>query len=316
MATKRTRKVAVDDAVEKKKPGRPKKQTVICDIEMRGVVSAPVCPDDIIELVYGDPMMFKKILQLCKAFGVNNLELHFTTDSAKLLMRDHLGKSTIVVTVHGKCMNLYHCRSSVRLCTRREDLELVLNNLNKNHYKITFLVKEELKTTLFVVVKDTELNNDDTYEVEMTLIPDDTDYLARPADSDENYPLKFKIPSKHFKNKVCNTNKISDTFTIQKCGTEALQLTCDKTGKVSWTGAYNDATKIDLQSKLSPNDIFNVSVSIAYIKPFSDACIGDETLIAVDKREKISFTTWMNENGALGPACTIKVFTEIKDYGK
>ena len=57
----------------KKKPGRPKKKPVAVPVEFLGIVGAPLAPDDVFEMSYNNPSMFKKILQIEKGYEPENL---------------------------------------------------------------------------------------------------------------------------------------------------------------------------------------------------------------------------------------------------
>jgi hypothetical protein len=303
---------AVADLAGKKKPGRPKKKIVTMPVEVHGIVDKPVNEEDLLELVYCNPTLFKKLMQLYKAFEVSEVEMNFEPKGVKIVTKDHLGKSTIYTTIDGRCMNLYYCKSPIRICVKRENLDRVLGTLGKNHYKITFILKENYRSTMYLIIKDIEYNNDDSYEIDVVFKPEDA-VQNEIKNDDTNYPIKFKISSKHFKTKIGNIRKLSPTFTIQKCGSESLQFTFDKAQKVNWTGVYNDSDKIDLKSTLAEDEIFNVSVVIDYIKPFSNSNIGDEVFIAADKRERMSFMTQLDKKD-IGYAACVKIFTDINTY--
>lgn len=302
----------VNNSAEKKKPGRPKKKISTVPVEVHGIVDKPVNDEDLLEMVYCNPNMFKKLLHLYKQFEVSEVEMNFDAAGVKIVTKDHIGKSTIYTTIDGRCMNLYYCKMPIRVCVKRDNLERVLGTLGKNHYKITFILKENYRSTMYLIVKDLEYNNDDSYEIDVVFKPEDP-ARAEARDDDTNYPIKFCISSKHFKTRINNIKRLSSIFTIQKCGEDPLQFTFDKAQKVNWTGVYNDSEKINLKSTLAPDDVFNVSVFIDYIKPFSNSNIGDEIFIAADKRKKMSFMTRLDAKD-IGWACYVKIFVEIKEY--
>jgi len=295
----------------KKRPGRPKKEAPTINVETHGVVAAPANEDDLVELVYCNPMLFKKLFQMYKAFEVSEVEMDFTKEFVKIITKDHLGKSNIYTTIFGRYMNLYYCREPTRVRIRRDNLEKVLSAIGKNHYKLTLILNRDHRSHMYLIMKDIEYDNDDSYEIDV-LIKQDAEVVVV-NDNDTAYPISFKMSSRHFKTKINNIRKLSPTFTIQKCGGEPLQLTFDKAQKVNWTGIYNDGAKINLKSRLAPEDVFNVSLVIDYIKPFSNSNIGDDVVIAADKREKMSFTTFLDKKDN-GCAAEVKVFTEVKDY--
>ena len=296
---------------ERKKPGRPKKKAVTVPVETHGIRAEPSDPTNVLELVYHNPSLFKKLMQLYKAFGVSELDLDFTTTGLKIFMKDHLGKSDIYTSIEGHYMNLYYCKQPVRICVKRENLERVLSNLSKNHYSISFILKEEnFRSMLYIAVSDVEYDNDNSYEIDVSYKVED---IAAVKNDETNYPIKFKVTSRHFKATINSIKKLSKTFCIQKSGNEALQLCYDKVQKVGWTSVYNNNEKIELKSTLGPEETFNVSIYIDYIQPFSNSNIGEDVYIAADKQQKICFSTFLDkkENGF---AAAIKIFTEIKDY--
>lgn len=302
---------APDNAPKKNKPGRPKKKVVSVPVEVHGIVEKPANPEDVLELVYCNPLMFKKIFALQKAFEVSEVEMNFDPTGLRIVTRDHLKMSTIYTIIDGRCMNLYYCKEPIRICVKRDSMEKVLGSLEKNHYKISFLLKENYRSTMYIIVKDMEYNSDDSFEIDVVYKPEDA---VEQTYDDTNYPIKFKISSKHFKMRINNIRKLSPTFTIQKSGNDPLQLTFDKAQKVNWTKVYNDSEKIALASTIAPDDLFSVSVVIDYIKPFSNSNIGEEVQISADKRERMSFMTRLDKKD-IGWAALIKIFTEIKKNG-
>jgi hypothetical protein len=301
---------------KKRSPGRPKKARPVAPIKVQGIVGAPESPDDLLEMVYCNPMMFKKLLALYKAFEVSEVQMNFDPKGLKIVTRDHLGKSTVYAIIEGRCMNFYYCKQPLRICVKRDSLDKVIGNLGKNHYNITFILKEDYRSTMYIIIKDLEYNSDNSYEVDVVFKPEDN-ALAEMKDDDTEYPIKFKLSAKHFKNQINNIRKLSNVFTIQKCGADPLQFTFDKAHKVNWTSVYNDNSKISLESKIEPDDIFSVSVDIDYIKPFSNSNIGDEVFIAADKHEKMSFATFLDYKdmgNEVIATCQVKVYTEIKNY--
>lgn len=302
---------AVAKAAEPKKArvGRPKKNVTKIPVEVHGIVDEPADADDYLEMVYCNPVMFKKILQLYKTFQVSDVEMRFDAAGLKMVTKDHLGKSTIYTMIDGRCMNLYYCRMPMRITVKRDDLESVLGSLSKSHYKITFILDKDFRSKLHLTIKDLEYDNEDTYSIDV--IYKEEMAAADQRDDDSDYPIKFCISSKHFKTKINHIRKLSKTFSVQKVGTEPLQFTFDKAQKVPWTGVYNNDEKIALKSTIAEGDIFNVSVCIDHIKPFSNANIGDSVYICADKLKKMSFMTQLDHKDDVGWAATVKIYTEI-----
>jgi hypothetical protein len=299
------------DKSPKKKPGRPKKKVPTVNIAINRIVDTPINQDDIVELVYCNPAMFKKILQLYKASNSNELEFFYDKRGISIMGQSHDKKSTIYAHINGLAMNMYYCKTPVRVCVMRDSLDKVLGDLGKNHYKISFLLKENYKSTMYIRINDNEYDSFDDYEIEVTHIQEER---AAPAHNDADYPIKFKISSKHFKNQINKIERMSPLLTIQKDGLEPLQLTVDKGRSVkNWSRVYSESSKIELISTISQNDTFSISAYVASIKPFSNTAIGDDVFVAADKVKNISFTTLLDKVNT-EYAAEVKLFVEICDF--
>jgi hypothetical protein len=205
-------------------------------------------------------------------------------------------------------MNFYYCKALIKIRVKRDHMEKVLSSLGKNHHKITFILKDNYRSRLYVNIRDADYGAAETYEIETIGGRDGGDDVA---DDDSQYPLKFHFSSKHLKTRVNNIYKLSKNFAIQKIGDGPLQLSYEKNHNSSVI-VYEPGSnqKIGLVSRLGDGECLSVNVCIEYIKPFTNSTIGEEVYIAVDKREKISFMTQIDK-GEFGWAATIKIFTEI-----
>lgn len=298
-------------AEKKKKPGRPPKNMVNIPVEVHGIVAQPINQDDIIELIYGKPVLFKKICTLLKGYGVGEVELNFDRNGLKIETYDKLKKVKITVNISGLCMNLYYCKEPIKVWVKRESLERVFGSLGKNHIKVTWLLKNDYRKVLYLIVKEGDVNSDQIHEIDV-FYKEVVQDQAKPND-DTNYPLKFKVSAKNFKKLLTDINKRSKIFTIQKTGREPLQFTIGKTQnqKDHWTEVFNDDKKIDLHSNIADDDLFNVSVDIANVIPFSKYSIGDDVYVAADNKEAISFYC-LADKKEIGWAASIKIFAEIR----
>jgi hypothetical protein len=296
-----------------RKPGRPpKKRPEIAIADVVGIANAPANAEDLVELAYCNPTAFKKLLSLYKSYGAADICMIFDKDVVKIKTKDHLGKSAIWAKIHCKLLNFYYCKDKIKISIKREYLEKILGSMSKNQYKMMFMLKENYRSKLYIIVKDCQYDKDNTYEVEVSYKPEDQDDDEL-QENDADYPIKFRVDSKHFKEEINKIKRMSPVLTIQKIGTEPLQFTFDEAKKLNYRGPYNDPEKIKLVSKLEPNDIFNVSVVIDYIKPFSNSSIGDDVYISADKKNKLSLSTFLDKK-INEHVIEVKIFTEIREY--
>jgi hypothetical protein len=310
-----------DAAKCKKRPGRPRKKTITAPFEVKGVVDQPTAPENVVEVVYENPRIFKKLFTLYKSYVVDDLIIDFAAETISMITKSHTGKTISFATFNCKLLNHYYCKAAKRICVRRECLSDIFKSLDKVHCKITFLLKEEFqKSILYIIIKDCEMDNEQNYEVELIEKFDNT--IPNSID-DENYPLKFELPSKNFKKIIADISNLSNMLTVQKRGEEPLEFTYEQAKKINMTLVFKNHDKIKLRSAVDPGDILSASVMIPYIKPFSNSNIGDNVLISVDRYGPMSFMTELdrkkidNSDGTVteGYVCVVKLFADITRYG-
>lgn len=298
----------------KKKPGRPKKKLEAPPIDIRGIQREPLDDEDMIEFVYHNPSLFGKILKLFKKYSVSQIELKFELEGLRMVCKDHINKSKIEVFIDGSKMNLYYCREPIRICIERDRLDKVLGILNVNHNKITILSKkDDYRSVLYIVVRDAEYESTEESRIDVIYKPEENDD-AGIKDNDTDYPIKFSLSSKHFKNRVSHIKKQGKIMMIEKNGNDPLRITSEIDHKINDAGVYQNSEKIGLRSTVAADDIFITSVFVDYIKPFSDTTIGDMVHISAHKTEKLSMLTHVDSCDNNTWACTIKIFTEIKSH--
>ena len=294
----------------KKRPGRPRKTVENIQVEIKGVVDTSANPIDYLELVYCNPRMFKKLHTLCKNYEAREIEMIFSKREVVMKAVDHTKKTTIYIRIDGDRLNWYYCKDTITICVKRESLDKIFATLDKNHYKITFMLRENYRSTLYVIIKDSDYDSDDNYEVEVVHKQQDP---VVTVDDDTNYPIRFVMGCKYFKKKISDIGKLSSNLTIQKVWNEPLNLTFPSAKLINYNGIYGNPEKIKLVANIEPEDIFNISIAIANIKPFSNSNIGDEVAIAADKQKKLSLTTNLDKKDN-GWAVQVKIYSEINTH--
>lgn len=294
----------------KKKPGRPRKENIHIPIAVHGIVEKPVHDVDLIELIYSDPMLFKKYIAILKGYKVGEIELNFDRNGLRIDTRNRINTVDISTTISGACMNLYYCREPVRIWVKRSALDLVVNSLSTCHSRITWVLRENYREMLYIIVKNSTYGSDQIFEVEV--FSKEPQIPPMITDDDSNYPVRFRIGVKYFKKIMTTISKDSKRFTIQKNGVNPIELTINRAqdSNVGWTEVYPEGDKIGLQSQIAADDIFNVSVEIANILPFCKYALGTDIYIAADKEKRISFQCFADKK-EIGWTMCVKVFSNI-----
>jgi len=309
----------------KKKPGRPRKRVPVVPVERHGIAIDPTVDENIMEFVYENPKLFKKIFTLYKSYVVGEVLIEFRADSMRFISHDHTKKVHIFADFDCHMLNHYYCAKPevagqlpLRVSVKAESLSKTFKNLDKVPCKITFILKrDEYRNILHVVIKDGEMDDEQNYEIELI---DQVKVTIRPEDFDDRrYPLKFTIPTKNFKKKITDIYNVSPALTIQKRGDAPLEFTYDVPKKVSLVSVYKNHDQIRLQSTVDSNDILSASIMLELLKPFSNSNMGEQVAVSVDKFLPTSFTSELdlkktnNPDGTIAErhVCTIRVFIEV-----
>lgn len=294
--------------MDKKKPGRPKKTIKHDPKESYGIVTTPICPDNIVEMTYFNPQLFKKVFALQKSYSVADIDMHFFQDKILIVSIDHLQKSRIYVTIEGKNLEFYYCKEPIKISIKLECLERIMATISKSHYKIMFVLKENYRSSLYCTLRDQEYNFIETYEIGVMI---KSDYMSHVHPDDSAYPIRFRLNSKQFKQKITGICKLVNEFTIQKIPGDPLHMLFkkDKGQSINWTGEFGDEGRIDLKNTLG-DELLSVVVVIDYIKPFIMSCMADDIFIAVDSRMPISFMANLDKYND-DYICQVRVFTDI-----
>lgn len=296
---------AIATIAEKKPVGRPKKNKVNTQIKVYGIQPGPQQVEDTMELVYDNPQLFKKIIQIFTSYQAGEIEFLFDPNGVKLFAVDHQKHSNIYIALDGRGMNRYYCKEQFRVCVKRALLDAVFQTVGKTHYKITFVARSDHRSKLYCIINSSSHNNDKTFEIPVILKQDQANFV----DDDSAYPVKFTLSSPAFKDLV--NPKLGTSITIEKRGSDPLQLVYDKVNQLACIDRYPDPAKINLESTVQIGDIFSATVQIKHIHCLASKNIGNTVQICAHGVKPISFTTTCDRRDDITVA-TVKVFTKLQ----
>jgi hypothetical protein len=243
-------------------------------------------------------------------YSAAEVELAFGATTFSISALDHLGKSVIVVTFDCAMLSTYYCEAPLKLWIKRANLDKVASSITKASLRMTILLLDREKNLVRILIKNGDMNSDDWFDIETFQKPGPADLSIEDS---ADYPIKFRLDSKHFKIIVNMARRIGQLLIIKKRGDEPLQISSDRAETVGWVSAQ-DSDNISLRSTIAPTEVFNVSVPIEYVRPFSHSCAGAHVEIAADSLKKLSFTSHVDGTKESGFVCTIQVRTEIKNF--
>jgi hypothetical protein len=294
--------------VKKKGPGRPRNTPKKEPIPKKGITDNPEDDENVIEILYAMPLIFKKIIAFFKSLAAAEIQIIFRPTEIIFYAQDHLKKSRIRVRVDTAKLHHYYCRNIVNIGVNCKDLELVLNKVDKDYNSIIILSVEGSTQKSITLILENDMEIDEIHTI--GLIGQYDQIVNEREFTDEDYTVRFKYPCKYFRKTIADIKTMSSRMFI-------TQETCDdpleigyrsKNKKVRSKHTAKDPEKISLESRLRPGDSFRVDVKVAYIKPISSAQVSDEIWIYVDENKSF-MTKALIDDGTI----EIKTLTEIID---
>jgi len=294
--------VDTDDDTNKAKPGRPPIKPGRVPLKKEGILLQPKLPENVIELTYGNPTVFKRLFALLKSMNIKELHMEFTPTGMKFITEDHYKKNIIEVLMDGSKLHSYYCKQTTEISISSKEVSRIMDMVDKSFVSISWVVQESsVRSNMTMLLCDAEMEVTHVFDIEL-IVPKEINYEEF---NDANYPIKLEMSSRYFKKIINDISALSTNFSIEKHGTDKLCFSYEA-NKLKYQGIYKNADLIRLTSNLTEDDLFSVSIKIDNIKPLSSSLISDTIQISASLTERLLCKGTV-DNGAV----VIKVWTTI-----
>lgn len=293
-------------AETRKKPGRPRKENTDNCSERNGIVQTPLNSSNVFELVYDNPILFKKIFALFKAADINDLTIIFSREYMRILVKDEESGNLICVNIRPQFMNRYYLHEKydrIETLVKREGFEKTFRRVNKSSNEVMFFIgAEDISSIINVRISNKSSGQIKENEIEVyqrttetiPIFPEDFEEVLNIINKDstvalnseeneirrhiidnhgpitlEKYKLQFTLFSKILKSMVDEIhNSKNSTFEISKYGRNNEPLTISSTGinKFKTSYIYSNPSIINLRSNLPDRDDNIFSISLSVDK--------------------------------------------------
>ena len=288
----------------KRGPGRPPKRVPPPPLTHSGVVRDPTDPENLVELVYWNPMMFKKLFEFFKNVHASEIHVKCTpqtaTDAASITFftRDISKRCKIIAKIPGCSMNHFYCERVVTFGLMRSDIEKVFGSIDKSFFKFTLLLKHDDLDYVTIIFKDAEVEKECNYKLSVSTFDEDYELFAAEADTKPEalkaYPVEFTLSAKKFKKTMSDALNFSETLMVEKLGTGPLKLSYNKVGH-SYCEVYRSDERISLRHSVGPNEIFQCTMRVRDVKCFATAMVTDDVQIFCKADAELLFRASMDD---------------------
>ena len=310
--------------ITKRGRGRPRKAAKIVNVRKQGIVNLPSngdTPDPgdvhIVEVIYANPEMFKKITNLFKLMASDYVLIRFEQDRMIFFSNDHFQKSNIHVEIFGRELHLYYCEAPFETVLELASLREVFSGIDKDISMLIIKITRKMKDSHVQFILDRpKLNNDLIYTQEISKAYVPYDLFLEKID-DEPYFIHWSIPFKDLKKDIANYSSVTDTLMVEKEEGKPLTMGYNRSGgKTTHRSVFKNGETIDLC--VVNSSYVNISFHLAHVKSYSRAGLTENVKISVHPSKDLIFTCVLDENKGLNKkpipgshTCIIRVYTEI-----
>lgn len=290
------------ESEKKRRPGRPRKNVPRKKIERTGLVDKPEDSDYSIELIYENPMMFKKIFALFKAYGIQNIHMTFDHTGVCMFSISKERDIKIFIEIFGNKLNSYYCARDLTVTVDTENFNNIFQSINKDFSKIILATtRQQQSSRIFMHFVDEE-NEKSQYEIELSPnannVNETCSQIGEILKLEQQYPIAFDLPSKYLKHKITEygnlkTNKICIQQEINNNDREIF-FSCETLDrKISNKSPLTNTNKMNLQSTYD-SPWFIAPIFITNLRPLANSLISDKLRLSVDEQRDLICTSWLD----------------------
>ena len=294
--------------VVKKRPGRPRKTPIKKPNPRNGISDVAKNPDNFIEFIYDNPLIFKKMWQYMKLMAVDKLQIIFRKNEVIIWCEDHHKKSKLRIRISANDINHYYCSETLDIGLLCKNTEIIMNTIDKSYSNIILKSKKKYTQKDIRILLNNEIEIEENHKIE--LIGDYDKIIDENKFLDEDYAIKFELPGRYFKKMVSDIKSFSDKITIRQDGPDE-PLVFEYMKKDKKIKSYHEVKNnkiIKFKSNLQEDETFRVSFVIDYIKPISSALLSENIVIYAHESKPLMFSIIMDNE-----TVELKILTEIID---
>jgi hypothetical protein len=293
------------DQPEKRGPGRPRKNVPRVKLDRLGIVQNPINKDEPetkrhhYELLYENPLMFKKIFTLFKVYSVEHINMSFIKDRVFMYSITQDGKIKLCVEIFCERMNKYYCAEPIHVTLDTEYFHTIFQTVSKDYSKIIFVTtNESQQSRMWIIFVDDE-GEESQYAIDLNPVKNNPlpDILSV-LNKEHEYPISFDLPFKSLKRKITEygnlkVEKINIEQTVTD-GVRELYFSCETSnGRIKNTSPLKNSSKMNLISTYD-EQLFVAPIYINSIKPLSSTLISDKVRLCIDNQRDMICTSCLD----------------------
>lgn len=297
-----------NDNLKKKGPGRPRKHAIAAKPRRDGIISKPTNilsepPDHYaFELLYENPMMFKKIFGLFKSYFLANVNILFDVDRVYMYGANDSNEVKIMVEIYCPRMNRYYVLRQHRVTLQTEHISNIFQAIAKETTQLLMESSVREMSHKFNTTFTHDEEDESMYTINLASTGDDNiSSIVEILKHEDDYPISFNIPFKYFKRKLTEHSnigikKILICQFIDENGAYRIYFECETTdGSITNISPLHNSAKINLISSYEDTE-FKAPLFISNLKPWANSCISDKMKLSVDSNRDLIMTAELDHD--------------------
>lgn len=296
-----------DTTVVKRGPGRPPNKKKETKLVRSGIVKQPSNAgsehEHTVEIIYDNPLMFKKIFGLFKEYNVIQIEVMFDVNKTYMYAMNHHNTVSIMAEILGEQMNSYYVAAPLYMSFDTKSFHNIFKGINKDYNQIMFATNAAFQNANIWMVFEREYHAS-KYKIELNTQNDNSAMLKhsilKSVNQNVDYLVSFDINFKELKDKISEYSHITKKINIELVSSYSksnqlqsyVEFTCsDASGKINNISLYTNPSSMNLVSKCDNISTFIAPMWINNIEPLARSLISDKIRFHVDEHQDMVFVT-------------------------
>jgi hypothetical protein len=311
---KKTNATADQPQPVKRRPGRPPDPKNKKDVQKKnGIVASPSSDQNILEMRYADPIIFKSLWSHFKHMDIESLQHIFRKGEIIIYGKDHTAHSHIYARINANHVNHYFCKDEFDIGVALKVMMPYMNTIDKKetmHIDIASRYSE-YKNNIRIYF-GTAIGALECHKIN---VMSGYDSLTREKEREfldvGSYKIRFRLPPKYFKKKM-NDVSLCKTTTIdfiQDGKGKPLTIEYEAENKCASSKIpFKLSDKINFESDIAEGESFRITTYLEDLKSISSVGFTNDVDIYMDEDKSILFKTKLDD------AIELRILTKtIKD---
>jgi len=278
-------------------PGRPKKSINNNDSERLGIINAPGAENQVVNLLYCNPFVFKHIFKYVQVYEISEIFFVFTEDKMTIIGTDISESNFVEVTFPGSKMNAYYCANPITVCVPKDSISCIIKNITKSTDSILIMIANDCKKNMMICLARKDDSAIKTFNV---LVSNTQSYIPE-IEPNSGYSVKITLPINEFKMSFASVPtdvKSTGIFGISIMNDIELIFCNNHRLTVKTFISRSDPNVV---CSLNPDETIYIGIAMNRLVQLSRALSGQSIILSIGQGKRLNFNQLFDEESEFDP---------------